>query len=502
MQKQVLEYLCKQGGLSLFAFFGEENPYEDLKKVALVLNTGAHFVLLDFSGKDNSNCPFTTSDLFSRYLTAEEVALLKNSGDIVIGGIVQPSDTEDDFRKFYYNLEQLKSIAPNVIGILPQDKFSPWAKHLLVIAKFFAIDSSDEAIDDAGAYLEDNYKEIKAPILWLSKKNPSRKRFPHAVKAIKGSFSRYREFRRIDWKKNPAAFARTIQLLLKAEILKKNPLDGFLKVLRNFFLPILLVAIILPFLVPTSLEMGVSNVRDRFSEQSLHSQAPYFEFTFDGKETLQRISRYAIGRFNAVITNDRMVINYAENTLNENGYKKDVWRKGSLIVPPEGTVLRFSKPEDITRSDADSLGIAWKYWTSIISDSIAYLTEYYYEKATKDNRQHNGIDLASRHGARILAPFSAKAWTSKDERGGIIIGLVREKDVILFMHCDQLLYLDGQEVMQGDPIATVGVTGHTTGPHAHIVTGLISPNGAKKIGNVRYNVIDPMTWYAMFRSSL
>ena len=37
----------------------------------------------------------------------------------------------------------------------------------------------------------------------------------------------------------------------------------------------------------------------------------------------------------------------------------------------------------------------------------------------------------------------------------------------VYMHCSQLLALEGQSVMQGQTIAKVGSTGYSTGPHLH-----------------------------------
>ena len=194
-----------------------------------------------------------------------------------------------------------------------------------------------------------------------------------------------------------------------------------------------------------------------------------------------------------------MVKQYMDLTREENGFTDNGWAKESRVVPPMGTVIKFSRHDMFDSPSADSIGSAWKYWTSIFSDSVAYITELYHENQTQTDRKHQAIDVAGKQGARILAPFSAKAWTSKDERGGIIIGLVHQQQVIVYMHCDKLLYLDGQEVMAGDPIATVGTTGHTTGPHAHIVTGIVDKKGPKHLGNVRYRVIDPVEWYYRFK---
>ena len=501
MQRKVLDYLCKQGGLGLFAFPGDQVDFESIDKVALALNAGAPFVIMDFSHK--SLLPGNhLRTFFKRKLTDEELEFIRDSKEGLVFRLSKEMglDAELNFRIFYRNLEAVRSIVPFIFAILPDELSNAQFKRIADVAKVVIIAGSNR--EAASAYLQDYSFLRKRALVWLIKGLPDRRKYRDAYEAINKSYSRCREIRKAEWVRKPDRFAKALTLLFKAEILKKNPLDGFLRIFRNFFLLFVLAVVAIPFLIPSNVDVGIAHVRERNSERDRLSLAPYFEYTFDGKESMQRLSRYAIGRFMSVITDEKMVKQYVQETLKENGYPEDFGFSNDRNVPPEGTVIKFSKPEYIENSASDSIGNAWRYWTSIVSDSISYITEFYHEKQTKEFRQHNGIDLASKQGARILAPFAAKAWTSKDERGGIIIGLVRKKDVILFMHCDQLLYLDGQEVMQGDPIATVGVTGHTTGPHVHIVTGLIDPNGDKRIGNVRYKVIDPMKWYYRFKPTL
>lgn len=500
MQREVLNYLYAQGELVLAIFPGIPAPREALEKYALALNAGASFVLLDYSRRDDGNTGIPLADLYTRFLTNEELQDLKEkaASGLVFGGFAAPPDSEESFRLFYRNLQQIKAITPHVVGLFAGEEIEGIDPKLVGIAKVILVDA--EKSDEASALIEDSPALQKGCILWIDAKSPDRKRFPKAYKAVKRGYTKNLPAK-ISLREDPQSFAENTGWILKGEILRKNPMDGIPKLFCVLFPLLLVAAILLPFIYPTNVDSSHSNMRDRIPERNKIAMAPSFEYTFDGKENLWRIARYAIGRFNAVISNEKMVRDYLDETIQENGYKGGGWEKNIMGVPPQGTIIKFTRPSDQSHSSADSIGAAWKYWTSIFSDSIAYLTEFYHERATSQNRKHNGIDVAGRQGARILAPFSAKAYTKRDDRGGIIIGLVREKDVMLFMHCDQLLYLDGQEVMQGDPIATVGMTGHTTGPHAHIVTGLVDKRGSSRIGNVSYKVIDPITWYYKFKPS-
>ncbi len=84
-------------------------------------------------------------------------------------------------------------------------------------------------------------------------------------------------------------------------------------------------------------------------------------------------------------------------------------------------------------------------------------------------RSHHGIDIAAPRGTPIGAAAAGKV-VFVGPRGGygntVIIEQTDGKQT-LYAHADQLLVNVGETVQAGQPIATVGSTGRSTGPHLH-----------------------------------
>lgn len=101
---------------------------------------------------------------------------------------------------------------------------------------------------------------------------------------------------------------------------------------------------------------------------------------------------------------------------------------------------------------------------------------------------HAGIDLAARPGTEILAPAAgtvvfAGRYPLKESPGwwryGNLVSLRHgDRFITLFGHCDEIRVRAGQQVKQGDVIATVGNTGWSTSPHLHYEVRKRLPGGA------------------------
>ncbi len=82
---------------------------------------------------------------------------------------------------------------------------------------------------------------------------------------------------------------------------------------------------------------------------------------------------------------------------------------------------------------------------------------------------HNGIDLASPSGSRILAAYDGEvvAATYSPSMGNYIMIDHGDSLYTIYMHASALLVSRGDMVVKGEQIAKVGSTGRSTGPHLH-----------------------------------
>lgn len=85
-------------------------------------------------------------------------------------------------------------------------------------------------------------------------------------------------------------------------------------------------------------------------------------------------------------------------------------------------------------------------------------------------RKHAGVDIASPMGTPVKAAKSGRVLLAKNTYGGYgRLVIIDHGDGITtrYAHNSKILVKKGQVVEQGDAIAKVGSTGHSTGPHLH-----------------------------------
>ncbi len=84
-------------------------------------------------------------------------------------------------------------------------------------------------------------------------------------------------------------------------------------------------------------------------------------------------------------------------------------------------------------------------------------------------RLHEGIDVAGPIGTKIYAPADGVVTHQDTERGyGKVLVLNHGYGIVTrFAHNSEHLVKVGQKVKRGDPIAKMGNTGRSTGPHLH-----------------------------------
>jgi murein DD-endopeptidase MepM/ murein hydrolase activator NlpD len=136
----------------------------------------------------------------------------------------------------------------------------------------------------------------------------------------------------------------------------------------------------------------------------------------------------------------------------------------SILMP----LPAYAAPKQLAVKPASYLTTSFVYPLMGSRESSAYGVRRHPIKRTV-RHHHNGIDLAAPKGAVVRAISAGRVMYS-DPLGGYGNLVVIKHDSGLsshYGHCDTLKVRVGQFVRPGDVIATVGSSGHSTGPHLH-----------------------------------
>jgi murein DD-endopeptidase MepM/ murein hydrolase activator NlpD len=114
-------------------------------------------------------------------------------------------------------------------------------------------------------------------------------------------------------------------------------------------------------------------------------------------------------------------------------------------------------------------------------------------------RPHLGIDLGAPAGTRIRTPADGEVVRVERQLGyGLLVEIDHGNGVrTRYGHCRSSLVSVGDPVMQGEPIATVGSSGLSTGPHLHYE---VVVNG-RRIDPLRYRFPVPATAAAILNTA-
>jgi len=130
-----------------------------------------------------------------------------------------------------------------------------------------------------------------------------------------------------------------------------------------------------------------------------------------------------------------------------------------LIPPPSSSSIAYTWPAKGTLTS----GYGWRW-----------------------GRMHRGIDIANSTGTPVVSSAAgtiAKAGWNKGGYGNLVEVLHPDGSTTRYAHNSKILVQPGQQVNQGDTIALMGSTGHSTGPHTHFE---IRPSGKGAVNPIAF----------------
>ena len=136
----------------------------------------------------------------------------------------------------------------------------------------------------------------------------------------------------------------------------------------------------------------------------------------------------------------------------------------------QGAALVENEPQkELSQMEKDVISIKERY--SIILPISGTITSGYGDRESTNSKvtpHHTGIDIAAKKGTVINSAITGTVSQVSDIGDyGKHLRIVVDDLCILYAHCSKIYVLEGDKIIQGQPIAEVGTTGNSTGPHLH-----------------------------------
>jgi murein DD-endopeptidase MepM/ murein hydrolase activator NlpD len=91
-----------------------------------------------------------------------------------------------------------------------------------------------------------------------------------------------------------------------------------------------------------------------------------------------------------------------------------------------------------------------------------------------------------------LSPVDGIAALKTEQAGGRTVAVMFGSEVISFSHLENRYVKEGDTVKKGMPVGTIGMTGRTSGPHVHVMYGIMSLSRHDiNFASKNYRVTDP-----------
>lgn len=180
------------------------------------------------------------------------------------------------------------------------------------------------------------------------------------------------------------------------------------------------------------------------------------------------IASEKIKEFLPVKKEDQLIDNQNVITQENKTLKEEILpleQKKALINTKEAKEVKEEKPKDKMQENAEYV----KKNISIIKPLNGTITSRFgFREDVKPPSFHKGIDIAARTGTVITSAMNGTATiVSTQGSFGQHIKITNGEISTIYAHCSKLYIKQGDYIKQGQPIAEVGSTGHSTGPHLH-----------------------------------